>query len=142
MARRCRGLRRCLADRQAAHLDGHGFDLLSFAQDSLGLAEVDIGRRRVPEALVVALVSVVLDEADDCLFERARQFVALEQGQEGSGWAPVGRFLTHGLQVLVTTVNLARRPWASDRCRLPWRTWGWIAVPRPLEPMVCCLLCP
>ena len=81
MARRCRGLRRCLAERQAARLDGHGFDLLSFAQDSLGLAEIDIGRRRVPEALAVALVSVVLDESGDCLFQRAGQFVVLEQGQ-------------------------------------------------------------
>jgi hypothetical protein len=60
---------------QAALFDGLCFDLLSLSEDGLGPAEVDVGRCEVSEALVVALVIVVLDEAgesertlaDECL---------------------------------------------------------------------------
>ena len=43
---------------QAAVLDGVAFDHFSFHQDGLPASEVDIGRREVFQALVIALVVV------------------------------------------------------------------------------------
>lgn len=64
---------------QAALFDGLRLDLLSLSEDLLGPAEVDVGRCEVSEALVVALVIVVLDEAGDGLVQRTRQVVVLEK---------------------------------------------------------------
>ena len=55
------------------------FDPFSFQQDGLAASEVDVGRRQVAQALVVAPVIVVLDEALDLGFEIAGQVVVLEQ---------------------------------------------------------------
>jgi len=46
----------------AALFDGASLDLLSHIDDALATSEVDVGRREVVEALVVAVVIVVLDE--------------------------------------------------------------------------------
>ena len=64
---------------QAALLDGAGFDFLSSFEDDFGSAELDLGEGEVSEALVVALVVVVLDEAGDGLLQRAGQVVVLKQ---------------------------------------------------------------
>ena len=48
-------------------------------QDGLAASEVDVGRRQVADALVVAQVIVVGDEGVDLGFEVARQVVVLEQ---------------------------------------------------------------
>jgi len=48
------------------------------AEDGFRPAEVDVGGGEVAEALVVALVVVVLDEGGDRLFESAGQVVVLE----------------------------------------------------------------
>ena len=45
----------------------------------MAAAEVDIGRRQIAEALVVAPVVVVIDEGVDLGFEIAGQVVVLEQ---------------------------------------------------------------
>ena len=58
---------------QAAVLDGVAFDPFSFHQDGLPALEVDIGRREIFQALVIALVVVVMDEPADAGFEIARQ---------------------------------------------------------------------
>jgi len=70
---------------QAAVLDGLSFDLLSSSQDGLGPAEVDVGWGQVAEALVVAVVVVVVDEAADRLLKCPGQVVVLEKdtGLEG-----------------------------------------------------------
>jgi hypothetical protein len=56
---------------QAASLDGLAHDAFAFEQDGLSSAEMDIGRGEVLEALVIALVLVVLDEGLDLRFEVA-----------------------------------------------------------------------
>lgn len=64
---------------QAPLEHGFSFDLLSLFQDLRIAPEVDIGGRQVSEALVVALVVVVVDEGGDLAFQVSRQEVMLEQ---------------------------------------------------------------
>ena len=45
-----------VAAKQAAVLDGFAFDPFSFQQDGLAAPEVDIGRGKIVDALVVAPV--------------------------------------------------------------------------------------
>ena len=58
--------------------DGLLFDLTSHVEDALATSEVDIGRRQIVQALVIAAVIVVLDEGRDSAFEIAGQIVVLE----------------------------------------------------------------
>ena len=85
---------------QASFLDCQFLDLLPFSEDGFSPTEVNIGRRDVVQALVVAVVVVVLDEGFDLPFQIAGQVVVL-QHEEGQGKAPVGRFprrtVLHGL---------------------------------------------
>ena len=60
-------------------IDGAALDLLSDVQNALSASEVDVCRREVVEALVVAAMIVVVDEVGDGAFEIARQVVVLEQ---------------------------------------------------------------
>ena len=48
---------------QASVCDGLSFDPFPFDEDCLTASEVDVGRRQIAEALVVAQVIVVSDEA-------------------------------------------------------------------------------
>ena len=48
---------------------GFAFDLLSLFQDLLIAPEVDIGGRQVADALVLALVVVMVDEGGDLPFQ-------------------------------------------------------------------------
>lgn len=50
---------------QAAVLDGLVFDAPPFSQDGFAAAEVDVSRCQVADALVVAMVVVVVDEGGD-----------------------------------------------------------------------------
>ena len=50
---------------QAPALDGQFLDLLPFCQDNRAAPEVDISRREVAEALVIAVVVVMLDKVSD-----------------------------------------------------------------------------
>ena len=53
---------------QSSLADGVAFDPFSFEQDCLASSEVDVCRREVVEAFVIAMVIVVRDErADLCL---------------------------------------------------------------------------
>ena len=64
--------------KQASVLDGFAFDPFSFQQDGLTAPEVDIGRRQIVDALVVAQVIVVGDEGFDPSLELAGQIVVLQ----------------------------------------------------------------
>jgi hypothetical protein len=64
---------------QAAILDCDAFDPLSFAQDFGGASVVDVGRREIIQALVIAAMIVVLDEGGDLRLQIARQVIFLEQ---------------------------------------------------------------
>ena len=57
---------------QAAILDCVSFDPISVEQDGLAASEVDVGRREVIQALMIAPVVVVNDEPSDAGFEIAR----------------------------------------------------------------------
>ena len=64
---------------QASLPDGQVLDALSFEQDGLCPAEVDIGGCDVVQAFVVATMAVVLDECPDLRFELTGQVVVFEQ---------------------------------------------------------------
>ena len=64
-----------LAVLQAPIFDGLSFDPLAFLDDGLCPAEVGVSRRDVVQALVIALMVVVLDERFDLSFEIAGQEV-------------------------------------------------------------------
>ena len=63
---------------QAPIFDSLSFDPFTLLDDGLRSAEVDIGRRDVVQALVVALMVVVLDERFDLSFEIAGQEVVFQ----------------------------------------------------------------
>ena len=73
---------------QAPGEHGFLFDLLSLFQDLLIAPEVDIGGRQVSEALVVALVVVVVGEGGDLPLQVARQEVMFEQDAVLHGLMP------------------------------------------------------
>ena len=54
---------------QSSSSDGVAFGPFALKQDGLSASEVDIGRRQVLQAFVVAPVIVVVDEAADVHFE-------------------------------------------------------------------------
>ena len=64
---------------QAAFLDCVPFSPFSFQQDGLTASEVDIGRREIAQALVVASMIVMIDELFDVGFEIAGQVVVFQQ---------------------------------------------------------------
>ena len=64
---------------QAPVLDGLSFDPFPLHEDCLAASEVDVGRRQVTDALVVAQVIVVGDEGIDLGLEVAGQVIVFEQ---------------------------------------------------------------
>ena len=54
---------------QAAVCDGVAFDAVSLCEHRLSPAEVDIGRREVVDALMIAEVIIVFDEGPYLTFE-------------------------------------------------------------------------
>lgn len=77
---------------QAPMLECLSFDPFSSLDDGGCPAEVGIGRCDVVQALVVALVVVVLDEGLDLLFEIARQEVVFQQHTVLQGLMPAFDF--------------------------------------------------
>lgn len=57
---------------QAAVCNGFTFDARTLSQDGFGSAEVNIRRREVVDALMIAVMVVVFDEAADLTFEVPR----------------------------------------------------------------------
>jgi len=64
---------------QASLGDGVSFDPFPLFDDGLSPPKVNVRGRQVLNALVVALVIVVIDEGIDLGFERTRQVVVLQQ---------------------------------------------------------------
>ena len=64
---------------QAAFLDGQFLDHFSPFDDGCVAPEVNVGRRDVGEALVVAMVVVMIDEGADLHFQISGQIVVFEQ---------------------------------------------------------------
>ena len=73
---------------QASLGDGVAFDPFALFDDGLATAEVDIGGRQIVDALVVALVIVMIDEGVDPGFKRPRQVVVLQQNAVLQGLVP------------------------------------------------------
>ena len=65
--------------KQAPGFDGVSFDPFSLLQDGLTAPKVHVGWGEVLQALVVALMVVVIDEGVDLLPEIAGQVVVLQQ---------------------------------------------------------------
>ena len=64
---------------QAPQFDSASLDPFSLQQDGLASAEVDVGRRQIVDALVIAAMIVALDEGRDLGLEIAREEVVLQQ---------------------------------------------------------------
>ena len=73
---------------QAAALDRHFLDLFPFSDDGFVTSKIDVSGCDVAQALVVALMVVVLGEGLDLLFEIARQEVVLQQHAVLQGLVP------------------------------------------------------
>src|SRR3954447_12519019 len=73
---------------QATVCDGGKLDAFAFCEDRLRSAEVDVSRREVVDAFMIADVIVVLDEGGDMTFEIARQVIVVEQNAVLQGLVP------------------------------------------------------
>ena len=73
---------------QATVCDGGSLMRLRSARIVCGSAEVDVSRREVVDAFMIADVIVVLDEGGDLPFEIARQVIVVEQNAVLQGLVP------------------------------------------------------
>ena len=73
---------------QAPIFDGLSFDPFALFDDCFGSAEVGIGRCHVVQALVIALVVLMLDERFDLALEVAGQKVVFQQDAVLQGLVP------------------------------------------------------
>ena len=64
---------------QATIGDCLSFDPFAFEEDGLGSSEVDVGRGKIVEALVIAGMVVMSHESRDLTIEIAGQVIVLEQ---------------------------------------------------------------
>ena len=69
---------------QAAQFDSASLDPFSLQQDGLASAKVDVGRRKIVEALMIAAMIVALDEGSDLGLEIAWEEVVLQQDAVGT----------------------------------------------------------
>ena len=83
---------------QASILDGVSLSAGALGEDLMSATEVDIGRREIVDALVVAAMVIVLDEGFDLGLEVTKQVGVFQQ-------------------------NAFFRVWCQ-RSILPW-VWGW-----------------
>jgi len=81
------------------------FDLFSFPENGFVAAEVDVSGCYVVEALVVALVVVILDKSLNLAFEIAWQIVVFQQNTVLHGLMPTFDFAL-GLRVEGCTANM------------------------------------
>ena len=90
---------------QATVCDGSKLDAFAFCEDRLRSAEVDVSRREVVDALMIADVIVVLDEGGDLPFEIARQVIVVEQNAVLQGLVPA-LDLSLGLRVIRSAADM------------------------------------
>lgn len=91
---------------QAAVLDCQFLDLFSPFDDRSVTPEVGVSGCDVANALVVALVVVMIDEGADLVFEIARQIIVLQQDAVLQRLMPA-LDLALGLRVIGCTTNVA-----------------------------------
>jgi hypothetical protein len=68
-----------LSVHQAALLDRLALDAFPFEENRLTSTEIDVGRREIVQALVIAPMIVVADEGLDLPFKVARQVIVFQQ---------------------------------------------------------------
>ena len=107
-----------LAVLQAPMLDGLSLDPFALFEDGGCSAEVGVGRGHVVQALVVALVVVVLDEGLDLGLEVAGQDVVFEQDAVLQGLVPA-LDLALGLGMTRGAADMRCIPPVRQRC-----SWG------------------
>jgi len=90
---------------QAAGLDGEFFDLFPLFDDGCVAPEVSIRWCDVANALVVAMVVVIIHEGADLVFEIALQIVVFQQDPVLERLMPT-LDLTLGLRVIGCTANV------------------------------------
>lgn len=73
---------------QATVCDGVALDTLTFCEDRLSSAEVDVSRGQIVDALVIAGMIVMFDEGGDLPLEIARQVIVVEQDAVLQGLMP------------------------------------------------------
>ena len=107
---------------QASVLDCVAFDPFSFQQDCLTAPEVDVGRRQIAQALVIAPMVVVIDEPVDAGLKITRQVVVFQKDAVLERLMPtfdlslclrmIGRAtnLAHVLMLFVTPASVAIGP--------------------------------
>ncbi len=93
---------------QAPAFDCLLLDPFSLVQDGLPAAEVDVCGSEVVQALVVAVMIVVIDERLDLGFETARQEVVLQQDAVLQGLMPTFD-LALGLRVIGRPMDISSR---------------------------------
>src|SRR5690606_17271860 len=103
---------------QAAFRDGLGFDLLSSFENGFGLAEVDVRGGEVSQALVVAVVVVVLDEGRHGFLERSGQVVVLQEDAVLQGLVPAFD-LALGLRMPGSATDVIHAPAGKPVGQLP-----------------------
>ena len=103
--------------KQAPGFDGLSFDPFSLFQNGLAAPEVDVGRREVLQALVVAPMVVVFDEGVDLLSEIAGQVVILQQDAVLEGLVPA-LDLALGLGVIRGATDVIHLPIFQPICQL------------------------
>ena len=90
---------------QAAVLDGLVFDASPFSQDGFAAPEVDVCRGEVADALVVAVVVVMVDEDIDFRFQFALKEVLFQKDAVLEGLVPAFDFAL-GLLMRGRTANV------------------------------------
>ena len=95
--------------KQAPGFDCLPFDPFSLFQDDLSSPEVDIGRGKVLQALVVTPMVVVLDKCINLLSEIAGQVVILQQNAVLQGLVPA-LDLALGLRVIRCAADVIHLP--------------------------------
>ena len=77
-----------LVVKQRTILDSFACDPFSFQHDGLTASEVDVGRGKIVDNLVIAPVVVVQDERIELGFEVTGQILRLRLGECGTRYAP------------------------------------------------------
>ena len=103
---------------QAAVCDSGKLDAFSFCEDRLRSAKVDVGRREVFDALMIANVIVVLDEGADLSFEIAGQIIVVEQNAVLQSLVPA-LDLALGLRVIGCAPHVLHALPSSQSARSP-----------------------
>ena len=102
---------------QAPVLDGLAFDPFARPDDVIGPAEVGVGGRHVAQALMIALVVVVLDEGLDLGLKIAGQEVVLQQDAVFEGLVPA---LDLALRLRVARAERSEERRVGKECRSRW----------------------